>query len=181
MIATHLKIRIYGDPCLRKKSQPVKDVGMSERMLILSMIETMHQQKGIGLAAPQVGINQQIVVVDIGEGLLTLINPKVIHRKGRSVMEEGCLSLPGVVVHVRRPQEIWVEYWDEHKRPHKQHCSELLARVIQHETDHVHGKLIVDYTPWGEKLRVRRQLKELLTYGKVLEPATAHRLVKKNP
>ena len=175
-----LKIRIYGDPCLRKKSAPVAMVGPAERLLIASMIETMHQSKGIGLAAPQVGITQQIIVVDVGEDPLALINPRILKKRGSDVMEEGCLSIPGVVVDVRRAASIQVDYLDEHNRPISKSCSELLARVIQHETDHLHGKLIVDYVGWGKKLKVCRQLREIEKYGRVLEPEKPERPVKKS-
>ncbi len=165
-----LKIRIYPDPCLRQKSAPVEQIGIPEKMLIDAMLETMHANKGIGLAAPQIGINQQIIVVDIGEGPLALVNPKIKRRRGGDLMEEGCLSLPGIVVTVRRPVEIWVEYLDARNKPQLKNFKDLLARVIQHETDHINGKLIVDYAGWGEKIRVRRQLKELQVHGRVLEP-----------
>ena len=82
MMATKLKIRVYGDPCLRKKSLPVKVVGPSHRQLIASLLETMHEHKGVGLAAPQVGINEQIFVADVGDGSMVFINPKIVKRKG---------------------------------------------------------------------------------------------------
>ena len=161
MITTKLKIRIYGDPCLRKKSIPVKEVGPAQRLLIAALIETMYQYKGVGLAAPQAGINEQIFVADIGEGPMVFINPRILKRRGSEVLEEGCLSIPGVLVNVKRPKTIVVQYVDENNRKVKRECTELLARVIQHETDHLHGKLIVDYVPWGQKLKVRRQLKKI--------------------
>ena len=175
-----LTIRIYGDSCLRKKSAPVTNVGPGERLLIASMLETMSQHKGIGLAAPQVGINQQIIVIDIGEGPMAMINPKILKRRGSALMEEGCLSIPGVVVDVNRPEEIQVEYLDENNRTVRRAFKELLARVVQHETDHLHGKLIVDHVGWGQKLRVRKQLKEVLKYGRALEPQKPQRPVKES-
>ena len=108
-----LKIHVYGDPCLRKKSVLVEEVGPSERILIKAMLKTMYENQGIGLAAPQVGINQQIFVADIGEGPIAMINPEVIAKKGKCFMEEGCLSLPGVVVNVKRPQMVQLKYLDE--------------------------------------------------------------------
>ena len=161
MITTKLKIRIYGDPCLRKKSIPVNEVGPAQRLLIAALIETMYQYKGVGLAAPQAGINEQIFVADIGEGPMVFINPQILKRRGSEVLEQGCLSIPGVLVNVKRPKTIVVQYRDENNRKVKRECTELLARVIQHETDHLHGKLIVDYVPWGQKLKVRRQLKKI--------------------
>src|SRR3989338_6083888 len=101
MQATKLKIRLYGDPCLRKKSKSVKEVGSEERALIKAMIELMHESKGVGLAAQQVGINKQIFVADIGSGAMVFINPRILKKIGSGLMEEGCLSIPGVVVEIK--------------------------------------------------------------------------------
>src|SRR5580698_3385476 len=97
-----LKIRYYGDPCLETKSKAVKEVGPVERMLIAAMFETMVACKGVGLAAPQVGINEQIFVVDTGKDAFAVINPKIIKSSGTDLMEEGCLSIPRVLVDVKR-------------------------------------------------------------------------------
>lgn len=161
MTATRLKVRIYGDPCLRKKALVVTDIGPAERILIHSMFETMHAEKGIGLAAPQVGISQRILVVDTGEGPFAVINPEILSKSGSDVMEEGCLSLPGVTVNVRRALKIRVRYWDENNSKHERNFEGLRARVIQHETDHLNGKLIVDYAGLAEKLKLNRKLKDL--------------------
>ena len=144
MSVTKLKIRTFGDPCLRLKSAAVKEVGPAERMLIAALIETMHEHKGIGLAAPQVGINQQIFVADTGDGPVAVINPKVIKKTGSGLLEEGCLSLPGVTVEMRRAQKILVKYIDENNRPVEAAYDDLMARVIQHETDHLAGIVYVD-------------------------------------
>lgn len=161
MNATSLKIRLYGDPCLRKKSVPVIYVGPSEQSLIQSMLLTMHESKGVGLAAPQVGINRQIFVADIGNGPFAFINPKIIRKSGGNVIEEGCLSIPGVGVMVRRPEKIMVRYIDQNNEPHEEFYDELMARVIQHEMDHLEGKMIVDYANVKERLEMRKILKEL--------------------
>ena len=166
MLTTKLSIRIYGDPCLRKKSVPVKKVGPSERMLIASMIETMQGHKGIGLAAPQVGINEQIFVADIGEGPIAFINPRIKNKKGSEVMEEGCLSIPGVVVKVKRPQKITVSFLDEQDQKVEREFDGLLARVIQHETDHLKGKLIFDYASSYQKLKIKKQLRDIRKQSK---------------
>lgn len=161
MALTSLKIRLYGDPCLRKKSRPIKVVGPSERMLIESMIATMHQAKGVGLAAPQVGINQRFFVVDVGDGPKAIINPKITKRIGSEVLEEGCLSIPEVMVMIERPQQITVKYMNENGQMMKMTCEDLLARTIQHETDHLDGKLIIDYASHSEKVKFKDQLKTL--------------------
>ncbi len=156
-----LRIRIYGDPCLRKKSKPVKEVGPSERFLINAMIDTMHAQKGIGLAAPQVGINEQIFVVDVGDGPFAVINPHIIKKFGSDVMEEGCLSIPEVLIKVKRAESIIVEYMDENNRKVERKCIGLLAKVVQHETDHLNGKLITDYATSEEKAKFKKTIQQL--------------------
>ncbi|HOW35696.1 MAG TPA: peptide deformylase [Candidatus Omnitrophota bacterium] len=161
MIATKLKIRLCSDPCLRKKSVPIKAVDASTRLLITSMLETMYDGKGIGLAAPQVGINERLIVVDIGDGPVALINPKITKRSGQDIMEEGCLSVPGIVVEIKRPAKIRVEYLDENNQPQAQDLAGLMARVVLHETDHLNGKLIIDYASWAQKLKFKKKLKEI--------------------
>ena len=166
MIENILTIRLYGDPCLRKKSTPVKEIGPSERLLIQAMIETMYKHKGIGLAAPQVGINEQIFVADIGQGPFAVVNPRIIKKKGFSVVEEGCLSIPGVLVEIKRPETIVVRYIDENNRIVEREASELLARVIQHETDHLYGKLTIDYARWKDKGKINKQLQKIVDENK---------------
>ena len=163
---TPLNLRLYGDPCLRKKSSFVKSVQTGERMLIQAMIATMHKHKGIGLAAPQVGINEQIFVVDIGQGPFAVINPRIGKKKGKAVLEEGCLSIPGVLVHIKRPQTIVVQYMDENNTIIERQYTDLLARVIQHETDHLNGRLILDYASWGEKRKLNKQLEKIIQENK---------------
>ena len=161
MIKSQLKIRIFGDPCLRQKSEQVKEVGPGERMLIEAMLDTMYESKGVGLAAPQVGINQQIFVADTGAGAIVVVNPKILKKKGSVSQEEGCLSIPGVTVKVRRPEKIVVQYFDANNRLVEKELNELLSRVFQHETDHLNGKLITDYASLSAKLKIKKQLKEL--------------------
>ena len=163
MLATILKVRLYGDSCLRKKSVVVTSIGAAERMLIISMIATMHEHKGIGLAAPQVGINQRILVADIadGKGPIVVINPQILKRYGSNYMEEGCLSIPGVIVNIRRSQEVLVRYRDENNKEIENIFVDLLARVIQHETDHLAGKLIIDYASLLQKRKLKEQLKNI--------------------
>lgn len=161
MTTTELKVRLYGDPCLRKKSAVVKSVGPGERMLIKSMIATMHGHKGIGLAAPQVGINQRIFVADIGEGPYVFINPRIVRKSGSGVIEEGCLSIPGVTVNVKRALKVSVKYTDENDQEQERVFEDLMARVILHENDHLNGKLIVDYASLLEKKKLKKQLDEI--------------------
>ncbi len=159
MIKTRLKIRTFGDPCLRKKSTPVKVVGAPERMLIEAMFDTIAQKETeIGLAASQIGINKQIFVVDLPDFPHVFVDLKVIRTQGREAMEEGCLSFPGIVFKVTRPRKIWVEYLDEDNKKCQLTCEGLQARVILHENDHVHGKLIVDYAHKSEIAKQKEAL-----------------------
>jgi peptide deformylase len=161
-----LKIRLYGDPCLRKNSSIVKDLGSSEQLLIKSMLATMYEAKGVGLAAPQVGINQRIFVADIGDGPMVFINPQVVKKSGSGRLEEGCLSVPGVNVPVKRAQKILVRFVNEDNQKKEKHFEGLFARVIQHETDHLNGKLIVDYANFSLRQKIKKILKEIREFQK---------------
>ena len=143
-------------------------MGSNERGLFEKMAEIMYGSGGIGLAAPQVGINKQIIVVDIGKGLYTLINPKIKKSIGSWVMQEGCLSVPEVYVGVKRAQKILVEYIDENNKKISLWTDDLFARVIQHEIDHLKGKLIVDYVNFVKKIAIKRKLKLKSKKDKIL-------------
>ncbi len=121
----------------------------------------MYENSGIGLAASQVGINASMIVVDIGSGLYKLINPRVIKREGSQVTEEGCLSVPGVCIGVKRARKIKLKAQDDFGKPLSIDAEDLLACVFQHEIDHLKGKLIVDYASFLDKLRIRKKLEEL--------------------
>ena len=129
--------------------------------LIEALVETMHANQGVGLAAPQVGILEQIFVVDVGQGPLIFVNPRIIKKTGSDILEEGCLSLPGVLVKIKRPNHIKVQYIDENNRPQESEFNDLLARVVQHETDHINGKLISDYASASEKRKLKDKFKAL--------------------
>ncbi len=103
------------------------------------------------------GISAQLIVVDIGDGLLKLANPKIIKRQGSQVVQEGCLSFPGICIKVRRAKQVWLEALDENNCPLKLAAKDLFACVLQHEIDHLKGKLIVDYASFLEKLRIKRK------------------------
>lgn len=160
-----LKVRLYGDSCLRARSKEVQSVGPVERMLIAAMVETMHAHKGIGLAAPQVGVNERIFVVDTGKVAFVAINPKIIKATGREMMEEGCLSIPNLGVNIQRATAIDVQYMDENNQLIEAHLSGLPAKVFQHELDHLDGKLIVDYLASSVKEHVLAQIKNGVYQG----------------
>ena len=168
MIFGPLKIRLYGDPCLEVKSKAVKEVGPVERMLIAAMFETMTACRGVGLAAPQVGINEQIFVVDTGKDIFAAINPRIIKTAGNEVMEEGCLSIPRVLVDVKRAKTVWVEFTDQENCQVRAQLSGLLAKVFQHEYDHLQGKLILDYLNPKDRAKILSQMKKGAYTGNVL-------------
>jgi peptide deformylase len=163
-----LKIRFYGDSCLVTKSKAVKEVGPVERMLIAAMFETMIAYRGVGLAAPQVGINEQIFVVDTGKEVFAVINPRIIRTAGSEVMEEGCLSIPRVLVDIKRAKTVWVEFTDQENHLVRTQLNGLVAKVFQHEYDHLQGKLILDYLPTKERSKIVSQIKKGSLTGKAL-------------
>jgi len=154
-----LEIKKYPDPILRKKAREVKEIREEERELIKNMIETMYAQRGVGLAAPQVGVSKRIIVVDVGEGPRVFINPKIIKKRGKELSEEGCLSVPGVFLKIKRWKEIEVEALDENGEKVKLKAQGLFARALQQEIDHLNGILILDRMSFFEK--IKRLLKKM--------------------
>ena len=142
-----LDIRVLGDPVLRQETTVVATVTDAHRRLIDDMFETMRAAKGIGLAAPQVGRLERIAVVDVeaGKHPIALVNPEVVSSEGPAKAEEGCLSIPEVFGDVERPATVVVRALDRDGKPFEMPASELLARCFQHEIDHLHGKLFIDY------------------------------------
>jgi peptide deformylase len=157
-----LKVRKYGDPILRRKAPPVTAVTSEVKGLVEDLIETMYDQLGIGLAAPQVGISLRIIVVDDPEagGARPLINPGIAERRGQAVAEEGCLSIPGIFAPVERAAWVRVEALDRDGRPLSLEADGLLARVIQHEVDHLDGILFIDRLDPVTRDRIKRKIKK---------------------
>jgi len=158
-----LELKIYPDSVLREKSLPVKDFNEAVRDLMEGMAGIMYAYQGIGLAAPQVGILQRVIIGDIGEGLISLANPEIIAETGEDLLDEGCLSLPDIQVTVQRRQSIFVRGIDATGKEIERELSGLMARVIQHEIDHLNGVLIIDYASLIEKYQLRNALAELET------------------
>ena len=140
------KIRAEGDEILRKKSRVVEEINEKIQELIDDMLETMYKANGVGLAAVQVGVLKQVIVIDIDDGNspLVLINPKIIKEKGEQEVEEGCLSFPNQFAKVIRPAEITVEALDREGKTIKVKAKELMAQAISHEIDHLNGTVFVD-------------------------------------
>ena len=137
-------LRYEGDPILRKTSKEVKEITPKIVELIDDMLETMYEAGGVGLAAPQVGVLKRIVVIDVGDGPFVLINPQIIKTEGSQTGDEGCLSVPGKAGIVTRPNEVTVRFTGEDGNTYDLEGTELLARAICHECDHLDGKLYVD-------------------------------------
>jgi peptide deformylase len=173
MSETELKIRTVGDPVLRKKAKKISRIGPDHAGTLSRMARLMYASKGIGLAAPQVGLNQCMIVVDIGNGLYKLINPRIVSRAGRQSTEEGCLSVPGVYVKIKRAKRVCLEALDENGKPLKIEANDLLACVFQHEIDHLEGKLIIDYASLLKRLELKKKLKNL-TNEKLPESENQH-------
>lgn len=133
-----------GDPVLREKAKPVPAITPNVIKLLNNMAETMYDASGVGLAAPQVGVSKRIVVIDVGEGIIELINPEIILREGLDTDTEGCLSIPGVKGEVQRAAKVIVKAWNRHGQEVRYEGDGLLARAFQHELDHLDGILFVD-------------------------------------
>lgn len=137
------QIRIMGDKVLEKKCREVTEVTPRIRELIQDMLETMYDADGVGLAAPQVGILRRIVVIDVGEGPLVMINPVILETSGSQTGSEGCLSLPGQAGMVTRPNYVKVRAMNENMEEYEVEGTEMLARAICHECDHLDGIMYV--------------------------------------
>jgi peptide deformylase len=139
-----LDIRVLGDPVLRQATTPVETVSDELRQLVTDMFATMYHARGIGLAAPQVGRSERLTVIDVDQPMV-LLNPIVMSASGRAKGEEGCLSIPDIYGDVERPRSVVVRAQDLEGRTLEIEAADLLARCLQHEIDHLDGKLFIDY------------------------------------
>jgi peptide deformylase len=159
-----LTILEFPDDRLRKKAVSVQVVDGKIKKLVDDMLETMYLAKGIGLAATQVNVHQRIVVIDVSEekdNPLCLINPEIIAKDGVEESEEGCLSVPGFFETVKRAEHIKVKALDKEGKPFEMEADALLAVCIQHELDHLEGKLFVDYISSLKRQRIKKKLEKL--------------------
>ncbi len=159
----NLEILIFPDPRLRNRAKPVSAVDNRIQSLIDDLFETMYEAPGIGLAATQVGIPLRIAVIDVSEDQsqpLCLINPEILTREGEETMEEGCLSVPGYRESVTRAERIRLRALDRTGKPFELAADDLLAVCIQHEIDHLDGKLFVDYLSALKRQRIRKKLEK---------------------
>ena len=143
---SQLELKTYPDPCLRIKTKPIEEFDGALEEIVRSMADMMYVSQGVGLAATQVGLGLSLLVMDPGDGLQVLANPQIVDKsKKKTALGEGCLSLPGMTVNVFRPEEIKVRAQNEHGEFFLKKYSGLAAKVVQHEMDHLKGRLIIDY------------------------------------
>jgi len=160
---TRLTILEYPDPRLRTKASPVGEVDAPLRQLIDDLLETMYAAKGVGLAATQVNVHKRLLVADVSEAKnepLVLVNPEVLSREDIGTMQEGCLSVPGYYEDVNRAQRIRFTALDRNGKRYERDAEGLLAVCLQHEIDHLDGKLFVDYLSELKRTRIRRKLEK---------------------
>ena len=157
-----LKVLKYGEPALRRRARPVDEVTPELRTIIADMTDTMYDEVGIGLAAPQVGISLRLIVVadEEGRGVQALLNPAIIEQGGEATGEEGCLSIPGIFAPVARAAWVKVEAQDVHGKPVAINARDLRARVLQHEIDHLDGVLFIDRVDPVTRDRLKRKIKK---------------------
>lgn len=173
-----LTILTYPDPRLAKKSQPVKQFDAELERICADMLETMYDAPGIGLAAPQVDIHRQIVVIDIdydstdddppqlsNQNPRIFINAKIVKKEGNILFKEGCLSIPGEYEEVERAEKVTVEYQDVKGKPHTLDAEGLLAVAIQHELDHLDGRLFIDRLSFVKSRSIKRKIKKEIALG----------------
>lgn len=156
-----LPVRILGDPVLRETARPVEAFDPALKRLAADMIETMYENHGVGLAAPQVGISGRLFVFDDGEtGPMAVVNPELVDPEGEQDGEEGCLSIPGIYFNVKRANRIVLRGYDLDGNPIEMDGEGLLARIFQHETDHINGVLFIDHLTDEERREAMRQIRE---------------------
>ena len=160
----------FGNPILEKKAEIVTVFDDELRKLIDDMFESMYAARGVGLAAPQIGISRRIAVIDVTfkedpKAKLVLINPEISHTEGRFKQSEGCLSIPDFRENVTRPRAVTVRAQDEHGKIFELTGEELLARALQHETDHLNGKLYISHISALKRDLIKRKIRKLVKAG----------------
>ena len=160
MSLEELVLTIYGDPVLRKRSEEVTTFGPVLQPLIDRMFEVMYEEEGVGLAAPQIGVQRRMFVYDVGEGPQTIINPVINESDGEWGYMEGCLSIPELSFEIVRPKQVFVTGRDLDGKEITLEADELLARLIQHELDHLDGVLLLDHLDDDERKQALKTLRE---------------------
>ena len=170
-----LDIHVLGSPVLREETVPVAEITDDIRRLVRDMFDTMYAAKGIGLAAPQVGRSERVAVVDVDDKPFAIINPEIVLKEGAARAEEGCLSIPEVYGDVERASRVVVRALNEQGEAVEIEATELLARCLQHEIDHLHGRMFIDYFSTlkkrAAKVRWDRERAKYPTGIRKLDPA----------
>ena len=159
-------IVIYGDPVLREKADPVNEIDQETKNLVADMIATLQEANGLGLAAPQVGVSKRIFIadlsaLDLAESLRVFINPEILESTGEVVLEEGCLSFPGIYQKISRPEKVKIRATDLDGKPFEMEATGMMARAILHEYDHLEGKLFIDHLSSISLALMKGKLKRL--------------------
>lgn len=170
------EIRVYGDPVLKTKAAEVADIDGKLVTLADEMLEAMYAAPGLGLAAPQIGVQKQLFVYDVGEGAHTLVNPTIKESRGEWVYDEGCLSIPGLYVEMARPKEVLLVGWDLDGNEVEVEADELLARLFQHELDHLNGVLMFERMTPEQRREAMREWRRLQEDPPSAEAAPQRRL-----
>ena len=168
-----LPVLKYGNPLLRKKVRPIHDFAIIPEMLE-TMFKSMEAENGIGLAANQVGFNYNLLIIDTrnyndGEEGEThiFVNAEILHSEGEAIIEEGCLSIPNIHAEIKRPEAIVLKYQDVEQNIYERYFSGFISRTIQHEVDHLNGKLFIDYLPQAKRILINKHLLEISKTGKL--------------
>jgi peptide deformylase len=155
-----LEIKKYPNPILRKKAEDIKEITPEIKELAKNMIETMEKADGVGLAGPQVGISKKIIAVQTENGPSVFLNPKILKRFGKKIkMKEGCLSVPNILVEVKRKDGIKVRVLTLEGKDQVIEAKGFQSRIFQHEIDHLNGIMIIDKLGFLKKLKIKKQLK----------------------
>lgn len=158
-----MEIRVFGDPVLKQKAAEITSIDGSLVRLAHDMVDTMHAAPGLGLAAPQVGVQKRLFVYDLGDdhGPITVVNPTIAESSGEWVYDEGCLSIPGLYVEIARPKQVLLTGWDLDGNEVAIEADELLARVFQHELDHLDGTLMFERMTQEQRKEALKEFRRL--------------------
>jgi peptide deformylase len=154
------EIRVIGDPVLRARAAEVTDIDGKLAKLADDMLTTMYDAPGLGLAAPQVGVQKRLFVYDVGEGPMTIVNPEIVESRGEWTYDEGCLSIPGLAFELVRPKEVHLKGYDLDGNEVSIEADELLARAFQHEMDHLDGVLFIERLDDGARKAAMKVIRE---------------------
>jgi len=153
-----LYLRKFPDPVLREKCEPIQNINENILFILDKMLEIMHRNNGVGLAAPQIGLKLRLVTISTGKDTWKLINPEIIEKDGTQTVEEGCLSIPETYLRISRSKKVFIKALDETGKEIEIEGENTLAQIIQHELDHLDGKLIIDY------IKNKKYIEFLLSY-----------------